>query len=53
MKIKLDERETVWFTSDSHFSHSNIIRYADRPFSSVEEMDQQLIENWNEVGEAW
>jgi len=36
-----------WFIADTHFSHSNIIRYCKRPFSSAEEHDRVLIENWN------
>lgn len=38
-----------FFTSDTHFGHSNIIRYCDRPFANFEEMDAALVENWNHV----
>ena len=40
-----------WFISDTHFSHTNIIRYTGRPFQSVNEMNEQLIENWNALVE--
>ena len=39
----------VWFSADTHFGHKRIIEYCDRPFSSVDEMDRELIGNWNEV----
>lgn len=37
----------IHFTSDLHFGHANVIKYCKRPFSSVDEMDAALIENWN------
>jgi calcineurin-like phosphoesterase family protein len=39
----------LFFSSDLHFFHKNIIKYSNRPFSSVEEMNQKLIDNWNAV----
>ena len=37
-----------WFTADLHFFHANIIRYANRPFKSLSDMDGYLISQWNE-----
>lgn len=37
----------IWFTSDTHFMHENIIQYCGRPFANAEFMDEFLIEQWN------
>jgi calcineurin-like phosphoesterase family protein len=38
-----------WFTSDTHFGHANILKYDSRPFATIEEHDESLIERWNAV----
>lgn len=39
----------VFLTADDHFGHSNIIGFTNRPFRDSEQMDNALIDNWNEV----
>lgn len=38
-----------WFISDTHFQHENILNFSPGPFSSVQERDEVMIENWNKV----
>ncbi|MDB2253066.1 metallophosphoesterase [Halorubrum ezzemoulense] len=37
-----------YLISDLHLNHDNIIDYCDRPFGSVEEMNETLVEHWND-----
>lgn len=40
---------TIWFTSDLHFYHQNIIKYCNRPFNSVKEMNKHLLQYYNQT----
>jgi len=46
--LEKDTISRLFFTADTHFSHKNIIKYCERPFDSVEEMNRVLISKWNE-----
>lgn len=38
-----------WVTSDSHFGHENILRWGRSQFRNTDEMDEHIIQKWNEV----
>lgn len=40
---------TRYLAADLHFDHAEVLDYTDRPFASVGEMNDRLLDNWNRV----
>lgn len=45
----MKKKKEIWFVSDTHFDHKNIIKFSDRPFKDVDHMNEELIKSWNRV----
>lgn len=47
--------KNIFFISDTHFGHENMLHFTNysgermRPFDSIEELDELMIENWNKM----
>lgn len=48
MRIHKIKSDNIFFTSDLHFNHFNIIKFCGRPCTNIEEMHEMLIKRWNE-----
>ena len=47
-KIHITDKK-IFFTSDLHFGHRNVIKFSNRPFADTQEMEEKLIKNWNDT----
>ena len=47
--LKIEDSSKVFFISDPHFNHGNIIKFCARPWETKEEMTEAMINNWNSV----
>lgn len=41
-----------FYISDLHFGHKNVLTFDNRPFESIEQMNEVLVNNWNSVVKA-
>lgn len=46
---EIDALPSIWFTSDTHYGHRNIIEFCDRPFTDLEDMHEKMIANYNKL----
>jgi calcineurin-like phosphoesterase family protein len=42
-------KNRIWLSSDYHINHRNVLKYCDRQFDSIEEMDEAFVRNHNKV----
>lgn len=49
LNITLSPTQKIFFSSDQHFGHRNVLNFCRRPFANEKEMGQALIDNWNAV----
>lgn len=49
LNITLKPEQKIFFSSDQHFGHRNVVKFCNRPYTDEKEMGKALIENWNNV----
>lgn len=41
-----------WFIADTHFNHTNVISYDNRPFRDTKHMEDEIVSKWNNTVRA-
>ena len=44
-----EQSNKQFYISDWHYGHANVIAFDNRPFKSLLEMDEALVDRWNAV----
>lgn len=38
----------IYYIADLHLGHKNVLRFDNRPFSDIDEMEEVIVRNWND-----
>lgn len=49
IQTNFSDGSNIFFTSDTHFNHENIMKLCNRPWNNVNDMNEYMIEQWNSV----
>lgn len=49
INIYLEKDQKIWFTSDTHIGHKNVIKFSNRPYENIKEMFNDFVNKWNSV----
>jgi calcineurin-like phosphoesterase family protein len=49
VKKQLHNNGNIYYWSDMHFNHKNIIEYSQRPFTSIEDMNEAMFTNYEDI----
>lgn len=49
IQIQLEKDQKIFFTSDTHYGHKNVLNFCKRPYKDIKSMNEGLIENWNKI----
>ena len=47
LNLEIGGGSKIYFSSDQHFGHRNVLRFCQRPYETTKEMGKALIDNWN------
>lgn len=52
LKFEKGRKKMNYYIADLHIGHKNILRLSNRPFKTMDQMIEKIIENWNKTVKA-